>query len=991
MKKLMVAMMLMAALAAIMFSPARFGAPAHAQAVVIDFENVAQGQLTNQYANQGVLFNNLTVLRYPQITGFPHSGAQAAEACFAAEFCSSPIDMSFTAAQRRVKVWVGISVPTSVNNTVVLRALDANGAQVGQATATINASATPPLIRTPLEITLSSATIRRAQVSYGGANSFNNSLVVDDVEFDTAGGPPPCTATQPPTISFVQPANGAVAQFNDFTLEVQGHSQDALATQFTLTANGPNGATRSANLTLNNGKYGPIHFNGFLFPGVNTLIAKYQDCRGTAQVSRTITYAPIPAGTRFVVMGIEVNQATQDAASSVPLVANKPALARVYLRVQPPLGQRVSIRDVSGTLNAQPRNANGSLGNFLPPFNVRSLNTITATASTSLGARRLDFTASLNFELPAAWTAAGDLHLTFRPDIKDSPSSPSNLPCTNCDNGNPLNPSLPVFAHFTPTRPINVILAPYVYQPRNEPPFPLSADLLLTPAGALQWVNNVYPLAGNFPSNSAGINLVRILPMRTTTRNMQTSSGKDDFLSDLGDLFSTLQSQGGLPADTRLLAMVPCGCGGEANLGGPVGFVDTWAQENGPVPAANFEGYGDVWAHELGHTYGRSHAGNWHGEAGGGGFDANFPYFHGGIGEPGIALITEWWRAGGTPFFIAPGIATPTNVGKHAHDFMSYGQNDPMNTGFWVSPYTYKALFDRFKVNTTAAAPLEEQRVAPVEKLVIAGQINADGAVELRPFYRTTTAFSSGDGATGSFSLELQDEQGRVLAAHSFDAQSSAENETGALRFSEFVAWQPDAKRIVLKRNAVTLAERTVSNHAPTVRVLSPNSGQTVGEQTLITWDATDADGDALTYTVLYNNGTDATWWPLATGLTTTAVTVDTTLWPSGAQGRLMVRATDGVNSSEAVSDGPFVVPEKAPLVAILNHTPGKLTAFAYDPADGLLPTERMVWTSDRDGALESGSEIKLARLSAGTHTLTLTVTNSRGRTATAQVTQVVR
>ncbi len=301
----------------------------------------------------------------------------------------------------------------------------------------------------------------------------------------------------------------------------------------------------------------------------------------------------------------------------------------------------------------------------MPPGSLRPLNLITATSSTDLSARRLNFAASLNFELPAEWTATGDLHLSFRPDIKDSPTSPSNLPCTNCDNGNPLNPSLPLFVKFAPTRQMNLILAPFVYQPRNEPPFPLSAELLFTPGVALQYVNNVYPLKGNFPSDGSGINLIRILPRRTTTRNLQTDSGKDAFLSELRTLLTILriQSGGSLPADTRLLGMVPCGCGGQAYLNGNAGFVDTWAEENGPVPTASFEGYGSTWAHELGHNFGRKHAGNWHGEAGGGGFDSNFPFFHGGIGQPGLALITEWWRPGGTPYFFAPGAANPAALG----------------------------------------------------------------------------------------------------------------------------------------------------------------------------------------------------------------------------------------------------------------------------------------------------------------------------------------
>ena len=994
MKKLIFITTLVLAMSVIVIGPRGFRAAAVAAPVVIDFENVA-GPLTNQFAALGVTFNQPTVLSYQQTPGFAHSGVKAIEQCFAQEFCSAPIDMSFTSAQRRVKVWAGLSSPFSVSSTVLLRVLDANGAQIGQATAVLPPSNSPRPINTPLEVALPNAVIRRALVSFfAPAGTATNSLAVDDVEFDSAGPPPPCPATLPPTLNILQPANGQTVQFNSFMFEAQVNSQDPLAVALTLTTVAVGGATRSSVLTLNNGKYGPIHFNDFLFPGLNTLTARFQDCKGTVQASRTITYAPIPAGTRFVVMGIEVTQATQDDHNGVPLVANKPAVARVYLRTQGPLGRNVTIRDVRGFLAAQHRSATG-LGNFLPG-NPRALNLITATGSTSLGTRRFNFNASVNFELPAAWTAAGDLHLSFRPDIKDSPTSPSNLPCTNCDNGNPLNPALPLFVKFAPTRPLNLILAPYVYQPRNEPPFPLSADLLLTPAGALQWVNNVYPLAGNFPSDGAGINLIRILPMRTTTRNMQTSDGKDDFLADLRDVFASLQSQGGLPSDVRLLGMVPCGCGGEANLNGHVGFVDTWAQENGPVAASRFEGYGDIWAHELGHNFGRSHAGNWHGEAGGGGFDANYPNFHGGIGQPGLALITEWWRAGGTPFFIAPGTASTTALGPHAHDFMSYGHLDPLNTGLWVSPYTYNALFDKFKLSASAALQADTlaRHAAPdeqlAEKLVASGRINADGTVELQPFYRADTAFSSGGGDTGEFSLLLLDANDRVLAEQRFDAQAASHSDAGMKSFTEFVPWHADAARIVLKRGEVWLAERTVSTHAPTVRVLTPNGGELAGTQAFISWEASDADGDALTYTVLYNDGTDALWWPIATGVTANAITVDTSLWPGAALGRVKVSATDGVHSSEAVSDA-LSVPQKNPLVAILNSAAGQLTGVAYDPQEGLLPAARLTWTSDQDGQLEAGRQVRLEQLSNGTHVLTLTVTNSQGRTATAQVTQLVR
>jgi hypothetical protein len=984
MKKLIFAITLVFAISAIVTWSARLSAPAHAQAAVIDFENLPPGPLTNQFAHLGVTFNHMTVITYPHLPGFTRSGVKAAEQYYAQEFCTAPIEMSFTSAQRRVKLWVGLSAAFNTSSTIILRALDAGGAQVGQATAVLSPSSSPQPIRTPLEVTLSNARIRRVLVTFAPPNNATNFLAIDDIEFDSAGPPPPCPSTQNPTLNFIQPVSGQTVQFNNFIMEVQVNSQDTLATALTLTATGPGGATRSSALTLNNGKYGPIQFNGFLFEGLNTLTAKYQDCKGTVQASRTITYTPIPAGTRFELMGIEVTQATQTASNTVPLVANKPAVARVYLRVQPPAGQNVNIRDVSGRLLAQPRSVRG-LGDYLAPFNLRSLNLITATPSTNLNARRLDFTASINFELPDEWTAAGDLHLSFRPDIKGSPVSPSNLPCTNCDNGNPLNPSLPLFVKFQPTRPLNLILAPYIYEPPNAPPVPLSADLLLTPAGALQWVNNVFPLPGNFPSDGSGINLLRILPTRTTHHTLKfRDSSQGAFLTELQGLLAHLQSQGGLPGDTRLLAMVPCGCGGAAR--GSVAFADTWSLENGPAKAENFDDYGNIWAHELGHTFGRKHAGNDHGESSGGDVDGSFPFAHGGIGQPGLALITEWWNAGGTPYFIAPGVTNP--LGPHAHDFMSYGHTDSLNTNMWVSPYTYSALFNKFKLNTRAALA---QRVRAREKLVALGQINGDGTVELQPFYHTNTAFNSGDGTAGEFSLALLAANNEVLLEHRFDAQAVSEDEAGALGFTEFVPWHANTQRIVLKRKDVVLAERIVSTHAPTVRVLSPNGGETLSTQTTISWEASDADGDPLSYTVLYNDGKDSLWWPIATGVTATAITVDTSLWAGSTEARVKVLVTDGVHSAEDVSDRPFVVSQKNPLVAILNANPGQLAGIAYDPEDGLLPAANLTWASDRDGLLEPGRQVKLQRLSTGNHVLTLIVTDSEGRTATAQVTKFVQ
>ncbi len=111
--------------------------PAFAQQL-IGFDELATtgpgqgGQLRvfADYASRGVTFNGPWALDYSKglpIPGFAHSGTIAIEQCYAKEFCSTPIEMTFTTGQARVKLWAGSSQRLSVNRVVLVRAYDASG------------------------------------------------------------------------------------------------------------------------------------------------------------------------------------------------------------------------------------------------------------------------------------------------------------------------------------------------------------------------------------------------------------------------------------------------------------------------------------------------------------------------------------------------------------------------------------------------------------------------------------------------------------------------------------------------------------------------------------------------------------------------------------------------------------------------------------------------------------------------------------------------
>jgi hypothetical protein len=418
-------------------------------------------------------------------------------------------------------------------------------------------------------------------------------------------------------------------------------------------------------------------------------------------------------------------------------------------------------------------------------------------------------------------------------------------------------------------------------------------------------------------------------------------------------------------------------------------MADTWAVEHGVVPLINFESYGAVWSHELGHNFGRQHAGDAHNEEAP--QDLSFPYPHGGIGEPGLALTTEWWNA--SPFLMDPGI--PATGQKHAHDFMSYGDANDLDdhTHDWISPYTYKALFQQFldlKVRSAPASP-------PRQKLIVRGSIAKSGDVVFRPFRIATTAFAGESAESTEYRIELQDAAGKELASQ--PVSISRRDGSSLKYFSAYIPWHPETKKIVMKDKNKILSEREVSSHKPSLRILSPKGGEIWGPKATITWKATDEDGDNLTFTVLYNTGQDNKWIPLAAGLKKQTVTINTGLVPGSKKARIRVQVTDGVNTTEADSSGTFVVPEKPPLVAILGLKNGmtlsaeesNLAGAAYDPQEGMLLGGKLKWISSRDGVLGEGAQIAPRRLAAGAHTITLTATNSRGQSATVKVNVIVR
>ena len=185
---------------------------------------------------------------------------------------------------------------------------------------------------------------------------------------------------------------------------------------------------------------------------------------------------------------------------------------------------------------------------------------------------------------------------------------------------------------------------------------------------------------------------------------------------------------------------------------------------------------------------------------------------------------------------------------------------------------------------------------------------------------------------SGPYSLELQDSGGNVLLTRYFDLQDAEANvlltryfdpqapshsdspDTGS--FYEIVPFEPGTAQIVFRRGAEVVHTVKISTNAPVVRLLSPNGGEVwdQGRQT-ITWQATDADGDALAAHVRYSSDGGVSWQTLGVNVSGSTFEVDVSGLPGGQESLVQVVVSDGVNTTADASDAPFTVARRVPLV----------------------------------------------------------------------------
>ena len=333
-------------------------------------------------------------------------------------------------------------------------------------------------------------------------------------------------------------------------------------------------------------------------------------------------------------------------------------------------------------------------------------------------------------------------------------------------------------------------------------------------------------------------------------------------------------------------------------------------------------------------------------------------------------------------------------------DLMTYCDNQ------WVSDYTYEGIRDRM-VQESESSTRGTHLLQAGERLAVLGRIDtATGQVELDELYRVPDALDLLERVPGEYSIRLLGAGDSLLADYPFTPKSShvdpgpscqdSETAESPALITELVPWVEGAVRIAIYHGTQELISRPVSAHAPAVALSHPNSGALAGEEIEVAWEASDADGNPLEFTVQFSVDGGAHWTVLGSGIRTTSLVLDADAVPGTDQGKFRILATDGVNTSQDQSDGLLTVPNKAPQVRIESPHPGAvyapgqsvaLVANALDVEDGSLDDSAFSWHSSLDGALGTGSLLHVNDLSEGSHLITITAIDSDGEQVSSQVT----
>jgi hypothetical protein len=517
-------------------------------------------------------------------------------------------------------------------------------------------------------------------------------------------------------------------------------------------------------------------------------------------------------------------------------VAGRPALVRVFVALtgattQPGVTGRLT-RYVSGA--AQDALTTGP---------------VTVLAATDEGS----LAETLNFNLPAAWLAAGTSYVL---DLDPA----NSLPETNEAN-NRYPPAGQASFNFQTAPALNVVIVPVHYAhagaPTSDPP---TADL-----SYLTWMPiKVYPVAQINYALHASVSF---------NENLGDPSTGGTAWGHLLEQITTVHDNEDPGQTKEYVGLVDSvaadGCGGGCIAG--IGWVNS--QSFGvQKTAVSFAGFASnrntaspVITHEMGHNFGRGHSpcGTQQG------LQTDYPYAG--------AVLGQWG------YDNAAGQLKDPNAYR---DYMSYCNPT------WTSDFTYKAIFNAW---SWLSQPFRAAPGRLIPAWVISGFYSPVGPVQVGPAHLEPVLpaqLASG----GPLHIELLDGAGRVLLTQAFSVQPvSLDFLRSGFDWQGFRVALPVVPGLAgyrLYRGGQLLLQRQATGPAP--RLAAGLSAVQLASGAPVGWRL--AAGPAgVTYTARVSSDGGQTWQVLAVDQAAPAVALPPNLSRSGGPVLVEIQASDGV------------------------------------------------------------------------------------------------
>lgn len=709
---------------------------------------------------------------------------------------------------------------------------------------------------------------------------------------------------------------------------------------------------------------------------------------------------------------IEVSQGIQNLSNNMPLIA----LRRTIVRVYPINLPGSNVPGVKARLKVY--KMNGQQATLLGTLTAKN-NPITVQGN---GGLRTNLNHSFWFEIPKLWMSG---QVRFAAEL-------------NYDNAvadsNSANNTQVVTLNTRVSRALNVRMIPVHLRRNNtDVTYPCGTMCLTIASGVVRY--HPTETLNISKSNSA------VFPashFKNHWNDWNIASDKDQS-HILGRLIAKRIWEADYDRNYYGMIDPVFGYFGRAKLNGEVG-LGTMNPDTGGI--STWHQYGaQIMAHELGHNQNLKHVSCDGTESAGGATDPNYPWS---FPNCQLAAIDSRGYYGLDTYYSLLGQAVPMPISNNPTQpypqraFPMMGYKNPS----WISPWEFCKLmpvygipcnlsFSKNTLNPDAQPVQTGERSTNPTELVrsqmalsqvqdvqnfaqISGIVDdATSEVELDPIYVRTVITpamrqewakhrSSGQTISdyrpqATWEIAIVDAAGGMLHRQYVLFDIDDHDGTTFATLGDIVPLPAGSQTLQILRNGIPVVERTMSANAPVSQITTSSGPLAAG--TVLNWSASDADGDALSHTLLYSGDNWSTWQALEMDVSTDALTLTAEMvadLPASQRGQLKLVTTDGFRTVESIAPATFQVANHAPEAHIESPSADSwagldeqilLEGTASDVDQTSVAETSFAWSSDIDGALGTGSSLLVERLSPGQHVITLTVTDDAGLVTSTQVT----